>query len=263
MRIRLAGAEIEYDVRGQGPPLLLFHAFPLGLFMWDAAAAELERDHTVVRFDARGFGGSPAGDGPLTMERLADDGALLLDHLGLGQAVVAGCSMGGYAVFALVRRHPDRVRSLVLMNTRAAPDTAEGRANRALLAEKVLKEGAAAAADAFLPRLLGDTTRRERPELVESIRARILRNPLRGIANALLGMGGRADSTPTLREIRVPTLVVGGAEDAFSPPAEVEALARGIAGARHVILPGSGHLPSLEAPAALNAALREFLREAR
>jgi 3-oxoadipate enol-lactonase len=259
VKARLAGAEIEYDVRGQGPPLLFLHAFPLGLFMWDAAAAALERDHTVVRFDARGFGSSPPGDGPLTMERFADDGALLLEHLGLGQAVVAGCSMGGYAAFALVRRHPDRLRGLVLMTTRAKPDTPEGRSNRALLAEKVLKEGPAAAAEAFLPRLLGETTRRERPDLVASIRARILSNPPRGIANALLGMGGRADSTPTLREIRVPTLVVGGAEDAFATPADVAALARGIVGARHVILPKSGHLPSLETPEALNAALREFL----
>ncbi len=239
--------------------MLFLHAFPLGLFMWDAAAKELERDHTVVRFDARGFGGSPPGDGPLSMERIADDGALLLDHLGLGQAVVAGCSMGGYAAFAMVRRHPDRVSGLVLMNTRATPDTPEGRANRALLAEKVLKEGPGAAADSFLPRLLGDSTRRERPELVAAIRGRILGNPARGIANALLGLGGRADSAPTLREIRVPTLVLGGAEDAFTPPADIEALARGIAGSRHAILPKCGHLPSLEAPDALNGAMREFL----
>ena len=259
MKARIAGAEIEYDVRGQGPVLLFLHAFPLGLFMWDAAAADLARDHTVVRFDARGFGGSPTGDGPLSMERIADDGAALLDHLDLGQAVVAGCSMGGYAAFAMVRRRPDRLRGLVLMNTRATPDTPEGRASRALLAEKVLKEGAAAAADSFLPRLLGETTKRDKPELVAALDERIRRNPPRGIANALLGMGGRADSTPTLREIRVPTLVIGGAEDAFTPPADIEALARGIAGARHLILPRSGHLPSLEAPEALNQALHNFL----
>lgn len=263
MKARIAGGELAYDVRGQGPVVLFLHAFPLGLFMWDAAAAELARDHTVVRFDARGFGASPAGDGPLSMERIADDGVALLDQLGLGQAVVAGCSMGGYAAFAVVRRHPERLRGLVLMNTRATPDTPEGRSSRALLAEKVLKEGAGAAALSFLPRLLGETTKRERPELVAALDTRIRANPPRGIANALLGLGARADSTPTLREIRMPTLVVGGAEDAFTPPADIEALAGGIAGARHAILPKSGHLPSLEAPDALNQALREFLSELR
>lgn len=263
VKLRLAGGEIEHDARGRGPVVLFLHAFPLGAFMWDEAARDLERDHTVVRFDCRGFGGSPPGEGPLSMERIADDAAGLLDHLGLGQAVVVGCSMGGYAAFALVRRQPDRLRGLVLQNTRATPDTPEARSNRSLLAEQVLKEGAGAAADAFLPQLLGETTRRERAVLVAALRARILQNPPRGIANALLGLGGRADSRPTLREIRVPTLVLGGAEDTLTPPHEIEALAGQISGARSVILPEAGHLPSLETPAAYLSALRAFLAEAR
>lgn len=259
MKARIAGGEIEYDARGHGPVVLFLHAFPLGLFMWDDAAQDLARDHTVVRFDCRGFGGSAVGDGALSMERIADDAVGLLDHLGLGQAVFVGSSMGGYAAFALVRRHPDRARGLVLQNTRAAADMPEARASRSLLAEKVLKEGAGAAADAFLPRLLGDTTRRDRGAVVAAVRERILLNPPRGIANALLGLGARADSTPTLREIRVPTLALGCVEDALTPPGEIQALASGIAGARCVILDGAGHLPSLETPEAYRGALRRFL----
>lgn len=259
MKARIAGGEIEYDVRGQGPVVLFLHAFPLGSFMWDDAARDLSRDHSVVRFDCRGFGGSAAGDGALSMERIADDAVALLDHLGLGQAAFVGCSMGGYAAFALVRRHAGRVRALVLQNTRAGADTPEARASRALLAETVLQQGAGAAADAFLPRLLGDTTRRDRPAVVTALRQRILENPPRGIANALLGLGARADSTATLREIRVPTLVLGCDEDILTPAAELEALARGIAGARCTILPGSGHLPSLEIPELYGQRLREFL----
>ncbi len=261
MKLRGGGGEIEYDVRGQGPVVLFLHAFPLGLFMWDDAARDLEADHTVLRFDCRGFGGSPPGVGPLSMERIADDAVALLEHLGLAQAVVAGCSMGGYAAFAMVRRHPEKLRGLLLQNTRAAPDAAEARATRAVLAEKVLKEGPAAAAEAFLPKLLGETSLRERPAIVAEARARILKTPPRGIANALLGLGARADSTPTLREIRVPTLVLGGGEDALTPPAEIESLARAISGARCAILPGCGHLPSLETPAAYNSVVRGFLSE--
>lgn len=259
MKATVAGGDIAYEVRGQGPVVLFLHAFPLGLFMWDDAAQDLARDHTVLRFDCRGFGASSVGEGALSMERIADDGAALLDRLGLGRAVVVGCSMGGYAAFAFVRRHADRLRGLVLQNTRAAADTVEGREGRARLAEKVLQEGPGAAADAFLPRLLGDTTRRDKPALAQAIRERILANPARGIANALLGLGARADSTPTLREIRVPTLVLGGAEDAFTPPSDMQALAAGIAGARCVILPEAGHLPSLETPPAYRVALRAFL----
>jgi pimeloyl-ACP methyl ester carboxylesterase len=263
VKLRLAGGEIEYSVGGRGPVVLFLHAFPLGAFMWEQAASDLERDHSVLRFDCRGFAGSPPGDGPLSMERIADDAAGLLDHFGFGQAVVVGCSMGGYAAFALVRRQPDRLRGLLLQNTRATPDTPELRASRALLAEQVLREGAAAAADAFLPRLLGETTRRERAALVSALRERILQNPPRGLANALLGLGARADSRPTLHEIRVPTLVLGGSEDALTPPHEIEALAGAIAGARCVILPDAGHLPSLETPEAYQGALRAFLAELR
>ncbi len=230
--------------------------------MWEGQAQSFAATHRVIRFDARGFGASPAGDGPLSMERIADDAALLLDHLGIGQAVVAGCSMGGYAAFAMVRRHRDRLRGLVLQNTRAGGDTPEARKSRGELAERVLKEGPGAAADAFLPRMLGASTRRERPGLEIELREAVLATSRRGIANALLGLGARADSRATLREIAVPTLVLGGAEDMLTPPADAEAMAAAIAGSRLTILPAAGHLANLENPAAYDAALSGFLRDA-
>src|SRR6266446_497304 len=255
-KARIAGGEIEYDVRGKGPAVLFFHAFPLGLFMWDAQAEALAPTHQVIRFDARGFGGSPPGSSLLTMERIADDGAALLDHLGVGQAVVGGCSMGGYAAFAFVRRHRDRLKGLVLQDTRAGADSEETRKGRATLAEKVRREGAVAAAESFLPRLLGETTHTERPEVVARIRQRILATSPQGIADAL---AGRADSLATLREVRVPTLVVCGAEDVLTPVAESEAIHKGVAGSRLEVIPGAGHLANLENPAAYDAALLSFL----
>jgi pimeloyl-ACP methyl ester carboxylesterase len=147
------------------------------------------------------------------------------------------------------------------MDTRAEPDGEEARRNRALLAEKVRREGAAAAAEAFLPKLLGVTTQRERPEIVERVRAMILGTSPHGIADALAGLGARADSRPTLRQIRVPTLVVCGEEDVLTPPADAEALRAGIAGARLALVPKAGHLPSLENPGALFPLLEGFLAE--
>jgi pimeloyl-ACP methyl ester carboxylesterase len=259
MKARIDGVEIEYDVRGEGAPLLLLHAFPLGLFMWEAQVEALSATHRVVRFDARGFGESAAGSGPLTMERIADDGAFLLDHLGIERAMVGGCSMGGYAAFAFVRRHPQRLAGLILQDTRAGADSAEARAGRATLAAKVLAEGASAAAEAFLPKLLGETTRRERLALVESVRERILGTPPQGIANALHGLAARADSRETLPTIAVPTLVLVGAEDVLTPPPEAATMAAAIPRARLDVIPAAGHLANLENPAAVNAALRAFL----
>ena len=159
----------------------------------------------------------------------------------------------------MVRRHPDRLRGLVLQDTRAGADSEEARKDRALLAEKTLREGASAALEAFLPKLLGDTTKNERPQVGERLRERILATSPRGIANALQGLGGRADSIPTLREIRVPTLVVCGAEDLITPVAESEAIARAIPGSRREVIPSAGHLANLENPEAYNPVLLDFL----
>jgi pimeloyl-ACP methyl ester carboxylesterase len=259
VKTRIDGGEIEYEVRGDGDVLLLLHAFPLGLFMWEAQVEALAATHRVVRFDARGFGGSAAGDGPLTMERIADDGACLLDHLGIEKAVVGGCSMGGYAAFAFVRRHPQRLAGLVLQDTRAGADTAEAKANRATLAARVLAEGASAAVEAFLPKLVGETTHRERPAVEAGLRERILATAPQGIANALHGLALRADSRETLPTIAVPTLVLVGSEDVLTPPSEAATMAAAIPRARLDVIPGAGHLANLEDPVAANNALRAFL----
>jgi 3-oxoadipate enol-lactonase len=257
--LKTAEGPLAYDVAGEGPAVLLLHAFPLDLTMWDGEALALQPTHSVIRFDCRGFGSSPPGEGLLTMERIADDAAALLDHLGVGRAVVCGMSMGGYAAFAMARRHGDRLKALVLADTRSGPDTSEGRQARAVLAEKVGREGAAAAAEAFLPKLLGETTHRERPEVVARVRETILRASPRGIMNALAGLAARGDSTPTLREIRVPALVVCGVEDTLTPVSEATALNQGMPASRLEVLAGAGHLSNLETPAAFQGVLLTFL----
>jgi 3-oxoadipate enol-lactonase len=259
VKARLGGGEIAYDVRGDGPPVLFLHAFPLGMAMWDPQVPALQASHRVVRFDARGFGGSPPGDGLLSMERIAEDAVLLLDHLGLSQAAVCGLSMGGYAAFALWARYPQRVRALVLADTRAGADSEEGRKGRADLAEKVRLQGAEAAAEVFLPKLLGETTRGERPDVVARVREMILVSPPRGIRDALFGLAARADSTDRLPSISVPTLVVVGEEDTVTPPSEAEKIHAAVKGSRLVRIPRAGHLANLEEAAGFNASLREFL----
>ncbi len=259
MRAAIAGTDLHYEIKGAGPAVLFLHAFPLTLRMWDAQARALEGTHQVVRFDARGFGGTPPGDGLLTMERIADDAVALLDHLGLSKAIVCGLSMGGYAAFALMRRHPERVKGLVLADTRTPPDSPEAKLNRSTQAYTVRREGSPGIADAFLQKGVGETTRKERPEVVARVREMILAASARGIVDALAGLAARADSGPTLREIQVPTLVVCGAEDELTPVADAEAIQRGIPGSRLEVIPKAGHLSALEDPAAFNAALAAFL----
>jgi pimeloyl-ACP methyl ester carboxylesterase len=123
----------------------------------------------------------------------------------------------------------------------------------------VLAEGVQVAVDALVPRLIGETTKREQPALAALLRERVLATSPRAIADALHGLAARADSRPTLAEVRVPTLVMAGTEDVLTPPAESEAMAAAIPGARLEVVPRAGHLAGLEQPAAVNAALRRFL----
>ena len=256
--IDLGGFEIAYAEKGQGPAVLFLHAFPLNLAMWDGLDVLAGR-HRIVRFDARGFGGSEPGDAMLTMDRIADDAALLIEKLRLGPVVLAGCSMGGYAAFAFVRRHPSLLRGLILSNTRTSSDTPEARKGRGDLAARVMKEGARAALDFFLPRIVGETTKSARADVVAKVKDLILATSPQGISDGLYGLAARPDSASTLREISVPTLVVVGEEDGITPVADAETMQRGIKGAELAVIPKSGHLSAMETPAEFSLVVAKFL----
>jgi pimeloyl-ACP methyl ester carboxylesterase len=259
MKISIDGVPVAFDSAGEGPAVLLLHAFPLSKAMWTAQAAALKHRYQVIRMDARGFGDSAPGDTPLTMDLIADDAAAVLDHLRVREAVLCGCSMGGYAAFAFAARFPARVRGLVLVDTRAADDTEDARAGRATLAQKALAEGAPIVAETMLPKLLGPTSHRERPEVVDRVRRWILSAPPQAVAHALYGLGARPDRRPLLREIDAPTLLVRGEEDAISTAADLAEMQQGIRGSEAVTLPRAGHLPILEVPEAFGQVLENFL----
>ena len=194
------------------------------------------------------------------MADFADDLAALLDVLEISEPVVlCGLSMGGYIAFEFWRKHADRLRALILCDTRAAADGPEAATARAVTAERVLSEGPAPLMETMLPRVLGETTLRQRPDLVENVRRVMLAADPRGIAAASRGMAERPDMTASLPQIDCPTLVIVGTEDVVSPPAEMRGIARVIPGARFVEIPAAGHLSPLEKPAAVNAAIAEFV----
>jgi 3-oxoadipate enol-lactonase len=257
-RIDIGGVPIAYDDRGQGPAVLFMHAYGLSLGMWDGQTA-LSSRYRIVRFDARGFGGSGVGDAALTTARIADDAAVLIEKLRLGPVVAVGCSMGGYAAFAFAQKHAALLRGLVLVDTRAGADTPEARTGRSELAAKIIREGASPALDFFLPRVFGETTKASRPDVVSRFKEILLATSPRGLADGLHGLASRPDMTSFLREITVPTLVVCGEEDLITPRSEAEIMQRGIKGAELAMIPKAGHLPSMETPEALNEVLAKFL----
>jgi 3-oxoadipate enol-lactonase len=245
---------------GQGPPLVFLHGFPLDHSMWDAQRREFRTTHRVLIPDQRGFGKTPSGDRPASIEQFADDLLDLLDAAGVTEpAAVCGLSMGGCVAFQFARKFPQRLSRLVICDARAALDTPEVKANRLQVAERVLTEGPRIVAEAMLPRLLAPSTKEHQPAVVDAILNVIMATSSRGIAGGQQALAHRPDATPTLGEIRVPTLLIVGEHDVISPPAEMQGIAAAIPGGRCIVIPRAGHMAPMEQPAAVNAALREFL----
>jgi len=258
LRVDVAGAAISVDVRGDGLPVLFIHGFPLDRSMWRHQLAVLTKVRRIAP-DLRGAGASTGPADGYSMSRYADDLVAVLDALQLKQVVVAGLSMGGYVAFDLVRRHGDRVKALILANTRAEPDTAESRKTRDELAALAAREGVEAVNARLLPKLLAPSAFTRQAELVTEVREMMGRYGVPGLVGALRALRDRPDSTETLKAIRVPTLVLAGEEDQLIAPAVGERMAAAIPGARFVTIPDAGHLAPLEQPIPTSSALAEFL----
>jgi 3-oxoadipate enol-lactonase len=251
---------LAYVDFGGGDPLLLVHGFPLDHSMWQGQIEEFSRRRRVIAPDLRGFGGSQATEGVVTMEQMADDLAALLDFLEIREPVVfCGLSMGGYIALEFRRKHADRLKALILCDTRAAADKPEVAANRLAMAGRVLREGPKPLVDSMLPKVFSPKTVIDRPRVVEEMERVMLRTDARGIAAAARGMAQRRDFTAELKNIRCPTLVLVGADDALSPPTEMQALAAAIPLAQSYIVPAAGHLAPYEQPHAANAAIAAFI----
>lgn len=257
MLTTLGNHKISYESSGDGIPLVMMHAFPLNQSMFHAQREALSGVARLLTFDVPGVGDSAAAS--VTIDDIADIAAALLDAQKVERAVVGGVSMGGYAAFAFARRHPGRLRGLILANTRAVADTAEAKQGRRDMAAVAREQGAAEIASRMLPKLLGETTRRERPAVVDRVRAIAESVPGETIARLLDALANRADSTELLPRIQVPALVIAGEQDPIAPPQEASQWAARIPNARFVAISSAGHLPNLETPEAFNTAVREFV----
>lgn len=257
-QVAIEGLSLAVDVLGEGGPILFIHGFPLDRTIWRPMAATLTGWRRIAP-DLRGFGRSAAPEGTGSMATWADDLAALLDALGAEQAVVCGHSMGGYVAFEMLRRHPERVRALVLVNTRAAPDDDKARAARNAMMTRVRRDGAGAVVEDLLPRLVAPATRKTQPHVVEQVRRVITAGHGEGLAQALEAMRDRPDSRSLLETIVVPTLVIAGRDDQIVPAAESRAMAAAIPDAHLAMVPDAGHLAPLEQPVNTSRIVGEFL----
>lgn len=254
--------QISYDDSGAGQPLVLLHAFPLYHEMWRDQIREFESDYRIIAPDARGFGETSQFDDEPSLALVARDVAALLDKLKVTQPIIlCGLSMGGYTALEFARQFPDRLAGLIFADTRADADSEEAKKSRDEMIEFAQNHTGEEVAEKMLPKLLGAATREH--NFAVAARVRELAKDLTGhnAAAMLMALRNRRDSTEILGKIKVPTLVVGGAQDEICSPEIMGAMAAQIHGARHETIRDAGHLSNLEAPESFNAVLREWLSE--
>lgn len=257
---------LDHAYRLAGPaddptPLVFIHAFPLHQRMWDGQVEALSDRRRVLTYDVRGFGQSKTSATDHFLEFFVDDLDALLEHVGIEQAVLVGCSMGGYIALRLAERDPGRVAGLVLVDSKAAADADEGKRGRAKAVRAVREAGVPAFVEGMLGKLLGETTRTQHPAIVDRVRALAEEASPVGVIGGLIAMATRTDTTAALPRLDIPALVVAGAEDTLIPTPVARAVADALPRGTLVELEGAGHLPNLEIPDAFNAALAGFLNE--
>jgi 3-oxoadipate enol-lactonase len=261
MKIALNGIEIAYEDVGTGPPVVLLHGFALSREMWRPQVAALAAEHRVVAPDLRGFGES--GGTPARLDDLAADVRALVTHLQLPPFVLGGFSLGGYVLFRYLARYGNGIEGLMLLDTRAEADTAEGKARRAAAIARIATEGPDGFLDEFLRQMITPGTLAARPEIVAEARRIVSAASAKALAAALQAMADRPDSFPLLPKIAVPVLIVVGEADQLTPPDSARRMQAAISGSTLAIIPDAGHLSNLEQPGRFNAAMLEYLRGLR
>ena len=261
MKIQVGEVTLALDDAGSGPAVVLIHGFPLCRRMWRLQTRALvEAGFRVIAPDLRGFGDSSAPAGPYSMSVFADDIVGLLDKLGIGKAVIAGMSMGGYILLNLLERYPGRAAAALFVVTRAGADDEEGRARRTRLAHAIPEQGPQVVTDAFEAILFAEETPHRRPDLVREVGEWMRGAHPFGLEGGLLAMRDRKDFTPDLPLLDLPALVIGAEKDRAVPLEHSRILAGGLPRATLCTIPEAGHMANLEQPEAFNKCLLEFLR---
>jgi 3-oxoadipate enol-lactonase len=264
------GAKLSFEEFGAGLPVVFLHPTPLDHAYWLPMIGQLGEVRAIVP-DLRGHGASelgrdlPAGgfqgvpDAPvLSMGQLAADVLALMDHLALPEAVFAGCSIGGYVMMELWRRAPLRMRGLAIVCSKPQPDAEANLARRVETIAKIRSEGTAGVFDGNAQTLIGATARRQHPEIVAELRARMTLTPDAVVA-VQAGLATRSDSVPDVAGIDAPILAICGGEDPGITEAEMRAFEASEGGCEFHFLADAGHFAAYEQPARVAALMAPWL----
>jgi 3-oxoadipate enol-lactonase len=261
-KLQVNGAELYFEEHGTGPETIVFaHALLLSGRMFEHQVRALQDRYHCVTFDFRGQGQSQVTASGYDADTLTDDAAALIEALHCAPCHFLGLSMGGFVGLRLAIRRPALLKSLILMGTSADPEPQGEIRKYRLLAFIARWFGTRVVVDRVMPLMFGEKFMADpaRAEEKEEWRERIIANDPVGITRAVNGVIDRAGVYDQLEEIAIPTVIIIGDQDAVYNPADAERMHAGISGSRLAVIPGAGHFSTIEEPAAVNAALEEFL----
>ena len=227
--------------------IVWIHGFPLTSRVFEPQRAIAGVTHVMP--DLPGFGGAAPPRGELTM----DDYARYILEQSPPEAVFAGLSMGGYICFAIARLAPNRIKGLILIDTRETADSDEGKKGRYDTIAKVQKEGISSVVDSMLPKMVVNEA------LKPQVRSIMQSSSKEGVIAALRAMAERPDSFELIFGLMTPSLVVVGEKDSITPPADAERMAKALRNAKLVRIPNAAHLSNFEQPEVFNSAVKGFI----
>ncbi|HET6244320.1 MAG: alpha/beta fold hydrolase [Bacteroidetes bacterium] len=250
-----------YSITGRDsfPPLVLIHTLGLNKSMWNEQIEFLSKDYQVVSYDIRGHGSSGVSDGLYNIDLFVDDLIALMDHLKIQKVILCGISMGGYIAIRAVELFPERIQGLILCDTKSYADSNKEKIKRFEFIKNVKAKGEEFFSDNILEGLLSIESNDNHKDILIKTRENLESNSLLGICGTMLALASRMDSSESLKNIKIPTLILAGEKDNDSPPVDSQYLNYFITGSQLHIIKHAFYLSNLENPNEFNRLIKAFL----
>jgi pimeloyl-ACP methyl ester carboxylesterase len=254
------GVVLSYDDQGIGHlPILFIHGFPFDKSMWQPQLDFFRRTHRVIAYDIRGFGKSTAGTEEVSISLFADDLINLLDALQINKAIVCGLSMGGYILLNAISRYPERFEAIILSDTQCIADSDAAKEKRYTTIQQIEAGGLEDFVKGFVKNIFCEETLNDKNDLVEKIKNVILSTDTKTITGTLIAIAQRREMCSSLKDIKVPSLILCGKEDTITPPDQAQFLQCNILNSRLYSIDKAGHLSNLEQPDEFNQHISNFI----
>lgn len=260
MKKNINGLNIETWGRPGSRAIIFVHGFPFDRNLWEEQVKALKNKYYCVAYDVRGLGGSEVDDGQFTMEKFADDLAMIVSDLNLVKPVICGMSMGGYICLRAVEKYSEHIGGLILIDTKSEADSDQIKLKRSEAMENININGPAAFVENFIPPLFAGFTLKQNPSLPKKIIRRAKKASAAGIKGSLIAMLSRTDTTGNLKKIKMPVLVICGEEDKLTTPEVMKSMAGKIKNHKFVLIKKAGHMAPVENPKEVNKVILTYLK---